>query len=246
MKTFLLGLFGLAVIGASALMGPAPVFGGEAGCCPEPTCCPAPQANCQLVHQGCCPEAGCEAGCGGCNCCNSRCEFCPHCGCKLEPVCHPTCETKKETVHKYCCTCKDVCIPHVTPMCQAGCNECESGACPGGCQSGCAGGCASGCDPSNQGCGDCCRVRTVHKLVVCPVVKEHSVRACKVTWVCPKCGDCCGGCEAAPASNMPPAAPGLAPLAPAPAPVIKSFPPASKTTEVAPLPQDVSMSPAGF
>ncbi len=221
MKRFLIGLIGLAAFGASSLIGQTLAYGGES-CCAEAACC---------------PEAGCNGGYnGGCKDCS---RYCPRCGCRLEPVCNPTCETKKETVHKYCCKCKDLCIPGVTPCgCHGG--ECcdNNGACNGGC--------ATGCDPCEKGCGDCrCRVIEVHKLMVCPVTKEHCVRGCTVTWACPKCGDCCGGCDALPPTNAVPAAPGKAAPAPAPAPNSNTAPPPPKVTSTSAI-EEVGTAQAGF
>ena len=151
------------------------------------------------ANAGDCGSAGCATSCNtGCQ----ACDCCPHCGCKLVPVCQMTCMTKKTTEHKYCCKCKDICIPGVTRLGER-CEGCEN---CGGCANGC-----GACDPCNNGCQDCgdcrCRVREVHKLMVCPVTKEHCVRACTVQWACPNCGNC-GGCGATPAPSMTPAAPG--------------------------------------
>jgi hypothetical protein len=189
MKRYLFGLIGLALFGASFLIGQTPAFGGES----------------------CCPEAGCKTcgdGCG--NAC------CPSCGCKLVPVCNIKCETKKEAIHKYCCTCKDICIPRVTPICQSG--EC----------------CENGCD-------GCCRVREIHKLVIHPATKEHQVRVCTVSWTCPRCGSN----APATIPSVAPAAP-AAPTAPVPAPGARRLPPPPKTTDIAPLPEDTRMAGAGF
>ena len=210
MKRYLYGLLGLAAIAAISLVSQGLAFGGE----------------------GCCGEAACNGGCG---CHEGRC--CPHCGCRLEPVCQPTCKTKTETVHKYCCECKDICIPGIEHLgCKGGCCGEKCGACGGqcgGCESGC---CAGGCDPCKKGsgvCGDCrCTVKTVHKLMVCPEAKEHCVRACTVSWVCPKCGACggeCGGCG----------------VGPAPAPNGNKLPPAPKVTSTSAI-EIIGTAQVGF
>ena len=108
------------------------------------------------------------------------CQRCLCCGCKLVPVCNITCVPKTTTEHKYCCKCKEICIPGVSHPGE-GCEHCgECGACDGGCNA---------CDPCKQGCqdgGNChCRVREIHKLMVCPVTKETHVKQCTVQWVCP-------------------------------------------------------------
>ena len=95
MKRYLVGLIGLALLGASPLSGQSCAFGGRS----------------RLRAQ-----AGCNGGCNVCNGgCNACCDCCPHCGCKLVPVCQITCTTKKTTEHEYCCACKEICIPGVTP-----------------------------------------------------------------------------------------------------------------------------------
>ena len=216
MTKYLLPTVGLALLWGVAFLGQAPTAAkaGEAGCC---------------------GTAGCACGNSGCQAC---CDCCPHCGCKLVPACQITCTTKKTTEHKHCCTCKDICIPGVTRIGQRceGCDNC------GGCANGC-----SACDPCNNGCQDCCdcrcRVREVHKLMVCPATKETPVRACTVKWVCPNCSHC-GGCEATSAPTVsPPAAPG--PTAPPPAPSSSKLPP-PRTTDVAPLPEDLRTAGAGY
>ena len=119
-----------------------------------------------------CASCGCEAGCASCGCkggCGDCDNCCPHCGCKLVPVCQITCTMKKTTIHEHCCKCKEICIPGIAPLCH-GCDACDC--CNSGCKTEC----------------DChCRVREVHKLMVCPVTKETPVRECTVQWVCPKC-----------------------------------------------------------
>jgi hypothetical protein len=161
----------------------------------------------------------------------------------MEPVCHPTCETKKETVHKYCCKCKDICIPGVTPICQSGSACCDNSGANG---SGGATGCAT-CDPCQDGCDCRCRVRTVHKLMVCPETKEHCVKGCTVTWACPHCGDCGSGCgEATAVPSVAPATPGPTAPAPAPAPKTDRLPPAPKTTNLAPMPENIRVAGAGY
>ena len=177
-------------------------------------------ATAKAGEAGCCGAAGCAAGgnCGG----NACCDYCPRCGCKLVPVCHPTCETKKTTVHKFCCNCKEICVPGVTRVCGAceNCNDSGNG---------------------GQDCCDCrCRVHEVHKLMVCPATKEHCVRGCTVEWVCPN--GC--GCQSVSAPGAAPAAPG--PAAPAPAPSTNRLPPPPRTTDVAPLPQDVQSAATGY
>jgi hypothetical protein len=224
MKKYLIGLVGLAAFAASSLLGQTLACGGES----------------------CYAEAACDTGCNG-NCnggCNNCCHYCPRCGCQLQPVCQMTCETKKTTEHKYCCECKDVCIPGVTRIGER-CGGCDnSGACGGGCAAGC-----NACDPANNGCQDncdCrCRVRTVHKLMVCPVTKETQVKACTVTWTCPNCGGC-GGCgEGTAVPGVGPAAP--APTAPAPPPSSNRLPPAPpKTTNLAPMPEDIHTARTGY
>lgn len=172
----------------------------------------------------CCGTACCETACQAC------CDCCPHCGCKLVPVCQITCTTKKTTEHKYCCACKEICIPGVSRIGQ-GCENCGNG-------------CGT-CDPCNNGCQDgcdCrCRVREVHKLMVCPVSKEKPVRECTVQWVCPNCNNC-GGCGATAAPAAAPAAPGPA----APAPNAPRLPPPPKTTQAAPTIEDVGTAQSGF
>ena len=208
-------------------------------------------AQAQAGETSCCGAAGCEAACGngGCQGCS---DCCPRCGCKLVPVCQMGCAPKKETIHEYCCKCKDICIPGVTRVgdcrpcsdkCGSGCNACE--ACDKGCKA--CEACDKGC---NNGCGDCddcrCRVRQIHKLVVCPVTKEHSVRTCTVQWTCPNCGGCCGGCESGSPANVAPAAPGSTAPAPAPAPSSNKLPPAPKMTDVLPLPGGLQTVQVGF
>jgi hypothetical protein len=114
MKRYLSGLIGLAIIGASSLMGQSLAFGGE--------CCGTEAA--------CCGNGGCPSCCenGGCH---GRCECCPQCGCKLEPVCQITCTTKKTPEHQYCCGCKEICVPGVARIC----DKCDS--CNNGCQDEC-------------------------------------------------------------------------------------------------------------
>ena len=217
MKKYLFPTLGIALLWGIAFLGQAPA--GEATCG---------------------GTAGCGANCGN-GCCQGCCDCCPRCGCKLEPVCQMTCETKKTTEHEYCCKCKDICIPGVTRIGERGegCGSCDnSGACGacGTCNNGGNGG--NGC----QDCGDCrCRVRTVHKLMVCPVTKEKSVKACTVQWVCPNCSNCnnCGTT----APSVAPVAP--APAAPAPAPARK-LPPPPKTTIHMTVPDDVRTAQAGF
>jgi len=224
MTRYLFGL--LAILGASSLLAQSSAQGGQSGCCPEPGCCST--AGCATAG---CATAGCEtAGCNACNNCNgcNACDCCPRCGCKLVPVCQMGCTTKTETIHKYCCACKDICIPGPTRLCDRGgdaCNGGESGCCAnGGGENGC-------CD--NGGCN--CRVRTVHKLVVCPEKKEHCVRTCTVAWTCPNCG--CGVDQGG-AVVTPPAPVKPAPAAPAPNP--QRLPPAPKTTDAAPLPPEIA------
>jgi hypothetical protein len=122
MKRYLLGLIGLAVFGASLLIGRTLAFGGESRC----------------VEAVGCPEAGCN-GSNGC---------CPQCGCRLVAVCHTSCTTKKVTEYKYVCKCEDMCVPGVTPICKK-CQSCENSGecavagdtCNNGCQEGCGGRC---------------------------------------------------------------------------------------------------------
>jgi hypothetical protein len=160
MNRYLAGLIGLAVIGASSLVGGALAFGGEAACCPAAAC-----------------NDGCNCGC------NDACDRCPRCGCKLVPVCQIGCTTKSETTHKYTCVCKEICVPAVTPI-FGRCESCEN---CGACATGCAAcdpagtGCQDGCN---------CRIHEVHKLVVHPVTKETPVRTCTVVWTCPNCSNC--------------------------------------------------------
>lgn len=121
MKRYVLGLLGLAVLGATSQAGRNMAFGNESGCA-QPACCAEP-------------------GCDGC------CHGCPRCGCKLVPVCHPTREKKQETKHEFSMKCKDLCIPHVTPCRYAGkCGTC-GGECGGGdcCNHGCSSGSNEGC-----------------------------------------------------------------------------------------------------
>ncbi len=212
MKKYLLPTLGLALLWGIAFLGQAQA--GETACCGAAGC-----------------QAGCNAGCQAC------CDCCPHCGCKLVPVCQITCTTKKTTVHEYCCACKEICIPGVTRIGER--NECceNSGAGNGGCKP---------CDPCNNGCQDgcdCrCRVREIHKLMVCPVTKETPVRACTVQWVCPNCSNC-GGCGATAAPGAAPPMPG--PAAPPPAPNTNRLPSPPKTTNIAPVPEDIRMVGAG-
>ena len=199
-------------------------------------------AAAQAGEATCCGTAGCETGCNtGCQAC---CDCCPHCGCKLVPVCQMTCETKKTTEHKYCCKCKEICIPGVTRIGER-CDSCDNcGACGGGCNA---------CDPCNNGCQDSCdcrcRIREVHKLVVCPVTKEHCVRACTVQWVCPNCSHC-GSCDATSAPSVAPTAPApaapAAPVAPAPSSNRLPPPPKTNTTSMPPVLEDVGTAQAGF
>ena len=128
----------------------------------------------------------------------------------MTPVCHMTCDTKKETVHKYGCACKWICLPPVTPVCGRDC-----------------------CDNGNSNCKDCecCEIRCVHKLVVCPVTKETPIKKCTVLWTCPKCGY--GPCIDGPAV---PAMPAPAPSAPASAIEPLRLPPPPKTTDAGPAP----------
>lgn len=189
----------------------------------------------------CCATAGCEASCGNGGC-EAGCDCCPRCGCKLVPSCQMGCDIKKTTEHKYCCTCKPICIPGVTRLGER-CESCnESGACGacGACQT-----CNNGCD---NGCGDCCdcrcRVHEVHKLMVCPESKEHSVRKCTVVYVCPNCSGC-GGCGTTAAPAVAPAAPGPGAPAPAPAPNANRLPPPPKTTSIA-VPESFRTAQAGF
>ncbi len=225
MKKYLMGLIGLAAFGASSLIGQTLALGADS-CCAEATC-----------------SAGCNCGCNACG--NGACDICPHCGCKMCPVCQIGCTTKKETTHGYCCVCKPMCVPGVTPIlgrCD-GCNNCNDG------NSASATGCAAGCgDPGCQDGCDCrCRVHEVSKLVIHPQTKETQVRTCTVQWVCPKCGACGGECGATAAPSAAPAAPGptTAP-APAPAPGANRLPPAPKTTNYAPLPENIRMAGASF
>ena len=142
MNRYLAGLIGLAVIGASSLVGGALAFGGEAACCPAAAC-----------------NDGCNCGC------NDACDRCPRCGCKLVPVCQIGCTTKSETTHKYTCVCKEICVPAVTPI-FGGCESCENcGACATGCAA-----CDPAGTSCQDGCN--CRIHEVHKLVVHPVTKE--------------------------------------------------------------------------
>ncbi len=179
---------------------------------------------CTLVGQAslCGDETGCcEQGCPqnglpeGCGCgCNDR---CPRCGCCMEPCCHMTCDTKKETIHKYSCACKWICLPPVTPVC--GCDRCDNG--NGNCED---------CD--------CCKIRCVHKLVICPVPKETPVKKCTVLWTCPKCGyGPCGDGSVVPATP--------APVGPPAEPL--RLPPPPKTTDAPPAqPQVANRGLQGF
>jgi hypothetical protein len=153
-------------------------------------------------------------------------------------------------IHDYCCTCKDLCIPGVTRIGERSecCENC--GACGGGCPGGCAAGC-NACDPNNNGCQDgcdCrCRVRTIHKLMVCPETKEHCVKGCTVEWVCPQCSNCANSCGATSAPGVAPPAPGPTGPTPAPPPPPSSnrLPPAPKTTGIV-VPEDMRTAQAGF
>ena len=196
----------LPTIGLALLWGVA--FAAQAG---AGECC---AAGCEPACQAC----GCNGGCEACQCC-------PHCGCKLVPVCHPTCTTKTSTVIKFSCCCKELCIPGVSRLCDKG-NGCDNCCESGGCKS------CNACDPCNNGCQDSCdchcRVREIHKLMVCPVPKQVCVRGCTVEWVCPHCSNC-GGCEAGTVPSATPAAT-PAPAPAAPAPPANRLPPAPKTT----------------
>jgi hypothetical protein len=135
---------------------------------------------------GACDQAAGKA-CGRC---------CPHCGTCLVPVCHISCTTKKTTEYKYKCVCETICIPPVTPLCEA------CGGCGKSC--GCADECDKGCSKDNCGCK--CRVREVKKLVKYPVTKETPVRTCTVEWTCPNCAKAgaCGVAVAASPDELPP------------------------------------------
>jgi hypothetical protein len=194
MTRHLVGLIGLAILSAAPLLGQSSAIGGETGCCAGAACC----------AQG-----------GG----NACCDCCPRCGCKLVPVCQMTCTKKKETINKYCCTCKDVCIPGVTRLCERG--------------EGCNNGCQEGCDCH-------CRVREVHKLMIYPETKEKQVRGCTVQWVCPNCNPRGGsGSTSAPSVAPPMVAP------PAAAPKSSALPP-PRTTDAAPLPEDIRTVDTGY
>ena len=226
MKKYLMGLIGLAAFVAGSLIGQTLAFGGDS----------------------CCAEASCSAGCNcGCNACgNEACDICPRCGCKMCPVCQIGCTTKKETTHGYCCVCKPMCVPAVTSI--FGCNNCDgNGACANGsCATGGAAGCG-GCDPGCQDGCDCrCRVHEVSKLVIHPQTKETQVRTCTVQWVCPKCGACGGECGGTAAPSVAPAATGPTAAPPAPAPAANRLPPPPKTTDYAPLPENIRMAGASF
>ncbi len=209
MKTYLIGLIALALLGSEPLFGQAPAAApcgpttyntcGATTCGPatcNATTCNATTCNattCNATTCNACDTAncnGCGNGCGhGCGCGCKKC--CPSCGCCLVPVCHVYCAPKTITHHEYTCRCEDVCIPGPSCCCCKGCNQCD------------------GC------CGHCC-VRQVPRLVIHPVTEEVPVRKCTVQWVCPKCGACCGQCES---TATPPTAPVVSntiPLAPLP------------------------------
>ena len=158
-------------------------------------------AETSCCEQGACPSGGCPQGCNGCGCSDR----CPRCGCCMEPTCHMYCDVKKETIHKYGCTCKWICLPPVTPVCGRDC-----------------------CDNQQSNECECCQIRCVHKLLVCPTPKETPVKKCVVLWTCPKCGyGPCG--DGAPAPATP------APSSPAPATEPSHLPPPPKVTGTAPV-----------
>ncbi len=104
MRKYLVGLIGLALLGAGPVLGQTPTGGCAA----------------------CGAQAGCDGACSGCSQCDESCKCCPHCGCKLVPVCHPYCEPKTITKHEYCCHCKDHCVPgpeHCCKDCDGCCHE---------------------------------------------------------------------------------------------------------------------------
>jgi hypothetical protein len=112
MLKYLFGLIGLALLGASPLVGQTPAWGSDAACgCGACGCATA-----------CGAQAGCDGCCNGCSQCD-ECKCCPHCGCKLCPVCHPYCDTKTTIKHEYTYHCKDHCVPGPEHCCKD-CNGC--------------------------------------------------------------------------------------------------------------------------
>jgi len=112
MLKYCFGLIGLALLGASPLLGPSVARGGDAACGGGAA---GAQAGCNGACEGCSDPDGC-----GCHKC------CPQCGCCLVPVCHPYCEPKTITKHEYCCHCKDICVPgpeHCCKDCDGCCHE---------------------------------------------------------------------------------------------------------------------------
>ena len=87
MKKYLLTL-GLALLGAIALLGQAPM------------------AIMATDGSGGAYGGGVASGC----------KYCPHCGCQLVPMCQIDCVTKKLTTYKHTCSRQYICVPGVTRL----------------------------------------------------------------------------------------------------------------------------------
>lgn len=171
-----------------------------------------------------CGSPNCCAHCGRHSCCNKVCTVVP------------TTKEVKKTV--WVVKCEEYCrsLPG-NPLCRECCSDCGGKGCSK---------CASSCGPcaveqakrqTPPSCGSVhCRKVLEKKEIVCSVPTYK----CVVSYCCPSCTE---SAPAAAPTGSPTVAPTPAPAIKAiPAPTMKTLPPPPKTSDLAPLPQDLGVS----